>query len=159
MKWKVDLEPSVIVWPWTKQLTQTCNLINTEKGERPFPSFARVRRSGRAREFQSGPGRGRCLVGDTGAGYSLCTPFPIFVQLTISILSAEVGFFFFFFCLALTMNYVIHTEEGYKKAYLQLCSAGQRLTSKNRTNFEDGISNSTMWKSVQSTHTIQHIWV
>ena len=39
----------------------------------------------------------------------------IFVQLAISILSAEVVFFFFF--LALTMNCVIHTEGCKKLTY------------------------------------------
>ena len=91
----VDLEPSVIVWPWTKQLTQTCNLINTgERGERPFPfPFQGEKGQVEPGSFKVDPGEAAALWETQRLAILYVRP-TIFVQLTISILSAEVGGFF-----------------------------------------------------------------
>lgn len=111
MKWTVDLEPSVIVWPWTKQLTQTCNLINTgERGERPFPFPCQGKKG------QAEPGSFKVDPGEAAALWETLSLAILYVRPTI-FFSWQSQFYLLklgFFCLALTMNYVIHTE-GYKK--------------------------------------------
>ena len=76
-------------------MTQTCNLINTgERGERPFPfPFQGEKGQVEPGSFKVDPGEAAALWETQRLAILYVRP-TIFVQLTISILSAEVGGFF-----------------------------------------------------------------